>query len=327
MSIQWFPGHMFKAKKKIAEVMKDVDLVIEILDARLPYSSENPMARRLRKNTPTLSLLNKADLADPKVTQQWLEFIQAGRPLPYNSENSTPTIIDPHQISDALPFNALDAKQIKSLVTKLQTIAKTTLPPSKSTLRTMVMGIPNVGKSTLLNMLAGRPAAKVGNQPAVTKDQMRIKIADNITLIDTPGMLWPKIEDPESGYRLAASGAIRNTAYDPCDVGIFAGDFMLEHYASGVMQRYKLDQIPKNGEELLTWAAKKRGCIRKGGIVDLYKISDLFLSELRAGKLGTISFETPGDIPLPIEEEDEEALEDQTSSANISHNKSSDDSL
>ena len=201
MSINWFPGHMHKARKEIAEVMGDIDVVIEVLDARLPFSSENPMVSTLRKGKPVIKLLNKSDLADPVRTAEWLEY--------FNSLPDTQAIM-------------LDYSQ-KKLISSIPDLCKQHVPTRAKQgrpVRAMIMGIPNVGKSTMINALLGKRIAKVGNEPAVTKGQKRFTLKNGMALSDTPGILWPKIEDKDSGYRLAASGAIKDTAIEYEDVAV-----------------------------------------------------------------------------------------------------------
>ena len=273
MSINWFPGHMHKARKEIAKVMDEVDVIIEVLDARLPQSSENPLVHSLRKGKPTLKLLNKSDLADETRTREWLEYF-----------NSLP---DTRAIS-------LDHTQ-KKLINRIADTCKQMVPnrsESGRPVRAMIMGIPNVGKSTLINALLGRKIAKVGNEPAVTKSQQRFTTKNGMALSDTPGILWPKIEDPDSGYRLAASGAIKDTAIEHEDVAIFAAGFLSNDYPDRLVERFKLKEIPEIAEEVLDEIGRRRGCLRPGGIVDRNKASTLLLNELRSGKLGRISFET-----------------------------------
>ncbi len=273
MSINWFPGHMHKARKEIAKTMDDIDVVIEVLDARLPQSSENPLVDSLRKGKPVIKLLNKADLADPVITGQWLEFFNA---------------------MEAVQALALDTENRK-LIKRLPELCKQLVPSRVAQgrpVRAMIMGIPNVGKSTLINALMGKRIAKVGNTPAVTRHQQRFMMQGGIALSDTPGILWPKIEDRDSGYRLAASGAIRDTAIEFEDVALFAATFMLESYPLRLMERYKLKVLPDIGEELIGAIGKKRGCLKPGGVVDRHKASEILLIELRGGKLGRISFET-----------------------------------
>lgn len=273
MSINWFPGHMHKARKEIAKVMDEVDVIIEVIDARLPQSSENPLVDTLRKGKPKLKILNKSDLADDERTQQWLEYF-----------NSLP---DTRAIS-------LEQSQ-KKVINQIADICKQMVPSranAERPVRTMILGIPNVGKSTLINALLGRKIAKVGNEPAVTKTQTRFTTHNGMVLSDTPGFLWPKIEDIDSGYRLAASGAIKDTAIEHEDVAIFAAGFMRTDYPERLIERFKFKTMPEIAEEVLDEIGRRRGCLRPGGIIDRNKASSLLLNEIRSGKLGKISFET-----------------------------------
>lgn len=273
MSINWFPGHMHKARKEIAKVMDEVDVIIEVLDARLPQSSENPLVDSLRKGKPTLKLLNKSDLADDQRTSEWLEY--------FNGLPETRAV-------------ALDHTQ-KKQINRIAELCKQMMPSrfeAGRPVRAMIMGIPNVGKSTLINALLGRKIAKVGNEPAVTKSQQRFTTRNGMALSDTPGILWPKIEDIDSGYRLAASGAIKDTAIEHEDVAIFAAGFMKSDYPDRLIERFKIKEMPDTSEAVLDEIGRRRGCLRPGGIVDRNKASTLLLNEIRSGKLGKISFET-----------------------------------
>lgn len=274
MAIQWFPGHMHRARKQIAELMPNIDLIIEVLDARLPYSSENPLIPDLRAGKPCLKLLNKTDIADPKMTQLWLDY--------YNSLPDT----------QAIAIKGLDKVQVKS-ITQYCLRMLPNHQARKQSIRTMIMGIPNVGKSTLINTLAGRMVAKAGNQPALTRHPQQIKIQDGIVLSDTPGILWPKIHNVVSGYRLAASGAVRDTALDYFEVAEYAAGMLIELYPEAIKARYKLETAPTKGHELLDQIGRKRGCLRPGGIVDTHKAAEILIHELRSGKLGNITYETP----------------------------------
>ena len=273
MGINWFPGHMHKARKEIASVMDEVDVIIEVIDARLPQSSENPLVNTLRKGKPRLKLLNKSDLADEKRTQEWLEY--------FNNQPETKAI-------------ALDYTQ-KKLINRIADICKQMVPSRSNSdrpVRAMIMGIPNVGKSTLINALLGRKIAKVGNEPAVTKTQQRFTTHNGMALSDTPGFLWPKIDDKDSGYRLAASGAIKDTAIEHEDVAIFVAGFLRNDYPDRLIARFKFKEMPTIAEDVLDEIGRRRGCLRPGGVVDRNKASTLLLNELRSGKLGRISFET-----------------------------------
>ncbi len=274
MAVNWFPGHMHKARKQIKKAMPQIDLVIEVMDARLPYSSENPLVEELREGRPCIKILNKADLADANTTQAWLQR--------FEQEKGVKAI-------------ALSATQ-KGQARKILELAKKLFPERNIALkpiRTMIMGIPNVGKSTLINSLAGRVIAKVGNEPAVTKQQQQINLGNGIMLFDTPGFLWPRFEDQNSGYRLAITGAIKNTAIEFEDIALYACDYLLEAYPEALKERYKLKELPERDIELLEEIGRKRGALRSGGRIDLHKASEVLLHDIRSGALGRISMETP----------------------------------
>ncbi|HEY9118230.1 MAG TPA: ribosome biogenesis GTPase YlqF [Marinobacter sp.] len=277
MAINWFPGHMHKARKEIKKVMPQMDLLIEVVDARIPFSSENPLVPALRGDTPLIKVLNKRDLADPEVTAEWQAWLEKERGV-------RAVTLTHNQRAEALDILRLAGEMTPSH------------DRQKSALRVMILGIPNVGKSTLINTLAGRPAAKTGNEPAVTRAQQVIKLPDNILLYDTPGFLWPKLSPEACGYRLAVSGAIRSAVIDFEDVALFAADYLLQAYPDAVMERYQLDQRPRDGLALMDAIAEKRRFFSRGGIPDLHKVAEVLLTELRAGKLGRISLETPAMI-------------------------------
>ncbi len=267
MQIQWFPGHMHKARLQIKEAMPRVDLFIEVLDARIPYSSENPMLGELRGQKPVLKLLAKSDLADPKRTRQWLAYL------------------DQQSGTSAISISTKDPGRIRNL----SQLCREILPqkqPELQTITTMIVGIPNVGKSTLINILAGRPVAKTGNEPAVTKGQQRINIGDGITLMDTPGVLWPNVENPSSGLRLATIGSIKDTAMDYEDVAWFAAKYMLPNYPEGLRERYDIELLPTDATEFLELIGRKRGCLGRSGVVDFDRASRIFLNELLRGDAG-----------------------------------------
>lgn len=273
-NIQWFPGHMNKARNEAKDMMPQMDVIIEVLDARIPYSSENPMVATLRGDKPVIKILNKADLADPQMTQAWMDY--------FETENGV----------KALAFDdnkAADVHRIIELCKKLM--------PNKAEsgrqIKAMILGIPNVGKSTLINTLAGRVVAKTGNEPAVTKSQQLIKLDGGIMLYDTPGMLWPKVENANSGYRLAATGGIRDTAFDFEDVAGYTAEYLLQAYPELLKTRYKIDALPKTDWEFFEIAGRTRGLLKKGGVVDTYRMSEILINELRDGTLGRISLETP----------------------------------
>ena len=278
MLINWYPGHMVKAKKEVKKILPRVDVIIEILDARLPQSSTNPMIAGLRRDKPYLKVLSKSDLADPEVTDIWQNFFRSQinmDSLAITTENRQLALSIPSRCGKMVPERGSAEKPVRALI----------------------LGIPNVGKSTLINTLAGKKITKVGNEPAVTKTQQRVNISDSFYLIDTPGMLWPGAKDEMCNYRLAASGAIRDTAFDYDDVAMFAMDYMLQRYPQPLVERYQVDEWPDNAYDALGVVASKRGCLQRGGF-DLTRVGDLFIKELRSGKLGRISFEEP-DVDIP----------------------------
>lgn len=274
MAVHWFPGHMHKALQEIKQVLNQVDILIEVLDARIPYSSENPEIAKLRGNKPCLKILNKSDLADPEVTAQWQAYLESQQGV-----KTFTTSTD----------NVTKSKQIIELIRKTCANKEASI----KTINAMIIGIPNVGKSTLINILADRVIAKTGNEPAVTKSQQRINLGSGIVLFDTPGVLWPKLENPNTGYRLAASGAVKDTAMEYDDVGFFAADFLIKAYPELMKARFKLENIPQTEIEFLELAAMKRGALMAGGRVNLHKICEVLINELRLGKLGRITLETP----------------------------------
>ena len=280
--IQWYPGHMHKAKKELIKILPQVDLVIEVLDARIPFSSQNPLLASLRKDKPCIKLLNKSDLADTTVLTEWREQLER--------DSSVKTLT-----------SSLNDTTIK----KLPGLCRSMFPTrrNRSTMvYALIAGIPNVGKSTLINKLAGRVVAKTGNEAALTRMQQRIEISAELTLIDTPGMLWPKVENENSGYRLAATGAIRDTAIDLQDVACFVADFLRQHHAAQISERFSIEVIPDTEIGLIEVMAKKRGCIKSAGAVDYEKISRLLIAELRSGALGALCLETPAMIEQELVE-------------------------
>lgn len=277
MAIQWFPGHMHKAKKAITERLKSVDMVIEVLDARLPASSTNPLLNQLARNKPSLKILNKQDLADANRTELWLRE--------YASQKNTRAI-------------ALDASDRHAAV-KLIHECRLLLPHRKGVdkpLRVMICGIPNVGKSTLINGMLGKKSAKTGNEPGITKAEQRLFLADDFWLYDTPGMLWPKIIVEESGYWLAASGAVGRNALDEETVALELLRYLSQHYLSLLQMRYQADVVDSvhwQDDEWLFWIGKRRGALRAQGKMDYQKAAECVLTDFRDGQIGRITLETP----------------------------------
>jgi len=285
MSIQWFPGHMNSARRKAAETMERIDVVIEMLDARLPQASSNPLIGELRmqRQRPCLKILNKADLADPEVTKAWLNH--------YNRQAGVKAV--------ALNCrHAGDAARVPGLCLGLAPHRNSPHKP----LRMMIMGIPNVGKSSLMNILLKRRVAKVGDEPAVTKSQQCHDLNERMTLTDSPGLLWPKIENPEDGLKLAAIHAIGRNAVIEQEVAEYLAAFLLARYPGLLAARYGLDEAGLDGAGAITAIARQRGCVLKGrgGGADLEKASLILLTEYRSGKLGRISLEAPETMPERI---------------------------
>lgn len=274
MSINWFPGHMHKARKEIAEVMPQVDVIIEMLDARIPFSSENPLVPELRGDTPCIKVLNKADLADPALVSVWQQHFEQQKGV------------------RAIPISQQNQDQIRALLD----LCIELLPERNFDVRgprAMIMGIPNVGKSTLINTLAGKVIAKTGNEAGVTKAQQRIRLENGVILTDTPGFLWPKLTPPSCGYRLAITGAIKESAFDYADIALYAADHLLQHYPDRLQKRYGITELPEHDLGVLDAIGEKRGCIAKGGVVDLTKAGAILINDLRSGQLGALCLETP----------------------------------
>ncbi len=265
---------MHKASKEIKEALPHIDLIIEVLDARIPYSSQNPVLSDLRQDTPCIRVLNKSDLADPVLTERWQTFLE--------QEQGVKT----------LATRTDQPEKIKQIIGLCRKMLADKVAANR-VIRTMIMGIPNVGKSTLINILAGKVIAKTGNEPAVTQRQQRINLGQNVILSDTPGVLWPNVENINSGYRLAISGAIKDTAMHYDDVAFFAADYLLSRYPECLKQRFQIDDLPETEVELMTLIGQKRGCLKAGKQIDMDKTGKILLQEIRSGKLGQISWESP----------------------------------
>jgi ribosome biogenesis GTPase A len=268
---------MGKAQEQMVEAIKRIDVIIEVLDARLPSSSSNHQLDEMRRNKPCIKVLNKNDLADPAITKAWVKYFERESDV------------------SALPLSArvhADAKQLIKLCQK--TVPHRGRPGWP--LRVMVFGIPNTGKSTLINTLAGKCMAKVGDKPAVTTCGQQIDLRNGIVLTDTPGILWPDMSDQTVAYRLATSGAIGASALDYTCVGLFAAEFMLMRYPELLLVRYKLTELPETPTGLLEKIGSRLGCLVSGGGIDLHRAAEAFLRELRAGKIGRVSLEEPDQV-------------------------------
>ncbi len=285
MQIQWYPGHMHKASKEIKETLPQIDLIIEVLDARIPFSSQNPMLSTLRGDKPCIRLLNKNDLADPEKTEIWRQFLE--------QEQGVKT----------LAVSTLEPEKVKHVVSLCQKMLPEKAAANRM-IRTMIMGIPNVGKSTIINLLAGRIIAKTGNEPAVTKRQQRIELDGNIILNDTPGVLWANLDNKNSGYRLATTGAIKDTAISHDDVAFFAAEFLLQQYPKSLSDRFQIESLPQTEAELMDEIGKRRGCLRAGSNIDMDKTAKILLNELRSGNLGRLTLEMPDDMQQELKQLD-----------------------
>ncbi|WP_461200413.1 ribosome biogenesis GTPase YlqF [Anoxybacillus sp. TBDG-1] len=281
MTIQWFPGHMAKAKREVTEKLKLIDIVFELVDARIPISSRNPLIDEIVANKPRIMLLNKADMADPDVTKQWIDF--------FATQQIEALAIDSQSGTGVKQIVAVAKERLRPKFEKM--MAKGIKRPRA--MRALIVGIPNVGKSTLINRLAGKHIAKTGDTPGVTKAQQWIKVGKELELLDTPGILWPKFEDEEVGLKLATTGAIKDTILNLQDVAVYALRFLAAHYQDRLKERYALSHIPEDIVQLFDEIGKKRGCLASGGVVDYDKVAELVLRDIRTEKLGRLSFDRP----------------------------------
>lgn len=284
MTIQWFPGHMAKARREVTEKLKLIDIVYELVDARLPLSSRNPMIDEIIANKPRIILLNKADMADTEKTNRWLDYFNS------QNNNTKAIAIDAHQGKGISKIHSLSKELLKEKWDRM--IAKGIRPRA---IRALIVGIPNVGKSTLINRLAKKNIAKTGDRPGVTKAQQWVKVGKELELLDTPGILWPKFEDQEVGLKLATTGAIKDTIINLQEVAVYALRYLSEYYPSRLHERYGLEEIPEDVVELFDAIGKKRGCIMSGGYIDYDKTTEIIIRDIRTLKLGKITFEIPAE--------------------------------
>ncbi len=275
MALSWYPGHMHKASKEVIKTLKVTQAVIEVLDARIPHASSNPHFANLCASHPKIRILNKADLAEPRVTQDWARY--------FNKQAGSICLINGYE-------SPIDAEQ---LILAARKLFQANDIPIRERQQLLIGGIPNVGKSTLLNTLCSRKLAKTGNEPAVTKAQQRVKLDDHWALIDTPGLMWPKLEDQIGAYRLAATGTIRNTAVESEDIAWFLAEELLQHYRHRLEQRFSIPDDANDAESIMEAIARARACVKSGGHIDWHKASEALLNEFRSGKLGRFSLERP----------------------------------
>lgn len=284
MNIQWFPGHMAKTRKILSENLKLIDVVIELLDSRIPRSSKNPEIDSIVKQKPRIVVLNKSDLADDGISRQWSKWY---------AENGYKCVF----------VDSIKGKGINELKSQLRNLMKEKLEREKQKgrifrpIRTMVVGVPNVGKSSFINKIAGKASAATGDRPGVTRGKQWIRINEEIELLDTPGILWPKFDDMTAGMNLAFTGAIKDDIMDTVELAAALMEKLSLLYPDALKQRYKLELSDgKPGLELLEEAGRRRGCIISGGEIDYTRIAAIVLDELRGGKIGKITLEKPSDI-------------------------------
>lgn len=280
VEISWYPGHMAKTKKQIIEDLKLIDIVIEILDARVPLASQNPDIEEIIKDKNKIIVLNKSDLADNNITNRWIEF--------YKNKGIK---------AIAVEFN--NSKGIKDVIEAIKSeydiIKEKYMQKGRigKAIRVMVLGIPNVGKSTFINSIAKRNTAKVGNKPGVTKQKQWIKVTNEIELMDTPGMLWPKLENKDFAMHLAFVGTIGENAIDKEEIAYYLLEYLIKNYPERITERFNIELEEKETMEVLEEIARKRGAIISGGNINMQKVSDIILNEFQNGKLGRITIELP----------------------------------
>ena len=277
LNINWYPGHMAKTKKQITEDLKLIDVVIEILDARIPISSRNPDLEKIIENKERIIILNKVDLADENKTKEWINL--------YNKNNIT-----------AIAVNSNNGNGINEVTNKIKNeyekIKEKYIKIGK-TIKVMVIGIPNVGKSSFINKISKRNAQEVGNKPGVTKQKKWIKLDEGIELMDTPGMLWPKIENSNMAMNLAFVGTIGEKAIDNEEIAYYLIEYLAKEYPNKLEKRYNVQLEGKETIEIIEEIAKKRGALISGGNADIGRISDIIINEFRSGKIGRITIEFP----------------------------------
>lgn len=282
MTIQWFPGHMAKARREVTEKLKLVDIVFELIDARLPLSSRNPMIDEVIHQKPRLLILNKMDLADETETARWIRYFEA-------------------QGNRAVAINSFEGKGLQTVIKAAKEILEPKLERMRSrgirpgAIRAMIVGIPNVGKSTLINRLAKKNIAKTGNTPGVTKAQQWIKFEKELELLDTPGILWPKFEDKEAGYKLALTGAIKDSIVNMEDLAIYGLRFLEAHYPNRLSERYGLTTVGDDILQVFNQIGSLRKVYTTGGEVEYDKVAELIVRDIRNEYLGKLTFDFTAD--------------------------------
>lgn len=283
MQINWYPGHMAKAKRILQDQVARVDAVIELCDARLPYSSRNPDLNYMAKNKARVLLMNKADLADPKVTQQWLSYFKS------------------QGLQCAAVTAERNAKEVLKIIENLtrQKVERAEARGVRKTIRVMVVGVPNVGKSTLINRLHGGAIAKVGDRPGVTRANQWVRVGEYLELLDTPGMLWPRLDDPIAAKRLAYISAIKDEILDTYALAVSLLEDLVVMSPENVQKRYKLTDMSLRGLALMEAVCRGRGFLMRGGELDIDRACAVVLDEFRDGKLGRVTLESPAALKKP----------------------------
>ena len=291
MEINWYPGHMARAKRLLSEQLSRVDVVIELCDARLPRSSRNPDLKRLMEKKQRVLILGKSDLADPRITDQWLNV--------FRSQGITCQAIDMNK----------QAKAALNLIDKAarETVERAAQRGIKKTVRAMIVGVPNVGKSTLINRLHGGSIAKVGDMPGVTRANQWVKVSPYLEIMDTPGLLWPRLDDPLAARRLAYIAAIKDDVLDTAKLSIQLLEDMIMMAPKAVQDRFKIKDLSLRGADLLDAVCQGRGFLMKGGIFDTERACKVVLDEFRGGKLGRLSLEAPKEEKADDDEDQPEA--------------------
>ncbi|TDX51959.1 ribosome biogenesis GTPase YlqF [Orenia marismortui] len=277
MSIQWYPGHMVKAKRKVEEKLKLIDVVIELLDARIPLSSRNPDIDNLLEGQKRIIVLNKIDLAEPQQTKKWLNYFS--------------------EIAPTLAVNSLTGKGVNKILKLAKELMADDLAAMKEKgrmerdIRMMIVGIPNVGKSQLINQLSNKSSARTGNRPGVTRGEQWVKLRKGFELLDTPGILWPKFEDEEVGFKLAIAGAIREIIFDSELLAYKIVEILQEVAPEKLEERFNLEYLNSDTYELVADIGRRRGCLQSGGRIDRERVSDIIIREFREGKFGRLTLE------------------------------------
>jgi ribosome biogenesis GTPase A len=279
-NINWFPGHMAKAKREIIESLKKVDIAFLLFDSRIPYSSLNPMLDEILGNKPRLILLNKANVADKSITKEWMDY--------YKNKGYIALDIDSISGYNVNKITQYAAKALTELFKKREVKGI-----KSKEIKAMILGIPNVGKSTLINKLAKRKALNVGDKPGVTKAQSMVRVSDDLILYDTPGVLWPKFEDQEVGIKLAICSSIRDEILDLEYLTLYALNYLVKNYKDLLEKRYEINIESEDPNEILDLICVKKGCLLKGGLPDRLRASKMIINDIRNVRIGAISFEKP----------------------------------